>query len=396
MARTDNLGNFLTDIANAIRNKTGGTASLKPANFDTEISNIKSGSKYPPITLNTAGTSLSTLLDCGAYFNDMDELVIYVIPSYTSYENVTFKAGTPFIGTKWLGWDLRTHSDGNSNYEPHCCFLRGLSNCKGLSVTISAGTQYSSNDCTEITISVSELSEDPGTRSLIYTQSNYEGDLTVSVSGESSTRILSHGQTTQIPIGATVNISGNGLQSAYTSGIHTYQYSWFKPDSLVRTLTATNCYQFVMPETTVSVHSWITGCFIAGTPVLMADNSYKNIEYIKSGDKVMCYDDENDTITTQEIIDIFVREYTSLIEFTTENGVNFTSTDTHEIYSESAQGYVPAKDLHVGEILKTTSGTVKIADIKLMEQETTVYNLNVEEHDNYFVSHDNILVHNVS
>ena len=43
MARTDNLDNFLTDIANAIRNKNGTTAGIPAVDFDTEINNISTG-----------------------------------------------------------------------------------------------------------------------------------------------------------------------------------------------------------------------------------------------------------------------------------------------------------------------------------------------------------------
>lgn len=44
MARIDNLTNFLTDIANAIRNKKGTEAPIAASDFDTEIQNIQSGS----------------------------------------------------------------------------------------------------------------------------------------------------------------------------------------------------------------------------------------------------------------------------------------------------------------------------------------------------------------
>ena len=43
MARTDTLGNFLTDIANAIRNKKGTTDTIVASDFDTEIESIESG-----------------------------------------------------------------------------------------------------------------------------------------------------------------------------------------------------------------------------------------------------------------------------------------------------------------------------------------------------------------
>lgn len=40
MARIDNLNNFLTDVANAIRNKTGETEVINASDFDTKISTI--------------------------------------------------------------------------------------------------------------------------------------------------------------------------------------------------------------------------------------------------------------------------------------------------------------------------------------------------------------------
>ena len=43
MARIDTLANFLTDIAAAIKAKTGKTDPITPANFDTEITNISTG-----------------------------------------------------------------------------------------------------------------------------------------------------------------------------------------------------------------------------------------------------------------------------------------------------------------------------------------------------------------
>lgn len=44
MARTDNLRNYLTDIANAIKEKKGNKAPILASNFDTEIKNLQSGS----------------------------------------------------------------------------------------------------------------------------------------------------------------------------------------------------------------------------------------------------------------------------------------------------------------------------------------------------------------
>ena len=43
MARTDTLRHFLSDVADAIRYKTGGSSDIVAEDFDTEIRNIQSG-----------------------------------------------------------------------------------------------------------------------------------------------------------------------------------------------------------------------------------------------------------------------------------------------------------------------------------------------------------------
>ena len=61
MARTNTLGNFLTDVATAIREKKGTTDTIPASNFDTEIASIESGvdiNEYFSDTI-TKGTSSS-------------------------------------------------------------------------------------------------------------------------------------------------------------------------------------------------------------------------------------------------------------------------------------------------------------------------------------------------
>lgn len=48
MARTDTLGHFLTDVADAIREKKGTSDTIQASDFDTEIGSIESGGKYAP------------------------------------------------------------------------------------------------------------------------------------------------------------------------------------------------------------------------------------------------------------------------------------------------------------------------------------------------------------
>ena len=64
MARIDTLGNFLTDVANSIRNKKGSTDSIPASDFDTEIESIKTGGGLNEelSTYNTEVTEQETVL----------------------------------------------------------------------------------------------------------------------------------------------------------------------------------------------------------------------------------------------------------------------------------------------------------------------------------------------
>lgn len=57
MARINNLTNFLTDIATAIKNKTGRNTNITPSNFDTEILSIASDLGSKNISISSNGTS---------------------------------------------------------------------------------------------------------------------------------------------------------------------------------------------------------------------------------------------------------------------------------------------------------------------------------------------------
>lgn len=62
MARVNNLSNFLTDVASAIKTKKGSETAIPAANFDTEILALPSQGTYQTKTVNitTNGTTTVT------------------------------------------------------------------------------------------------------------------------------------------------------------------------------------------------------------------------------------------------------------------------------------------------------------------------------------------------
>lgn len=58
MARIDNLTNYLTDVAAAIKTKKGSQVNIPAANFDIEISNLPSGGTYQTKSINITNNGL--------------------------------------------------------------------------------------------------------------------------------------------------------------------------------------------------------------------------------------------------------------------------------------------------------------------------------------------------
>ena len=93
MARTDTLGHFLTDVADAIRNKKGSSGTIQASSFDTEIASIPSGGSGEAIKSNDVN------------FYDYDGTILH---SYTKSEfnNLQAMPDNPtHEGLTSMGWN---------------------------------------------------------------------------------------------------------------------------------------------------------------------------------------------------------------------------------------------------------------------------------------------------
>ena len=118
MARTNNLTNFLTDVANAIKDKKGNQTDIQASQFDTEIRNLPSGGTYQQksTTITQNGT---TTITPDAGYDAMDEVTVTTaVPlqtrnySFTQNTTTTLTPEQGYAGFSSVGLTIDVPSSG--------------------------------------------------------------------------------------------------------------------------------------------------------------------------------------------------------------------------------------------------------------------------------------------
>ncbi|MDG5803256.1 polymorphic toxin-type HINT domain-containing protein [Streptomyces ossamyceticus] len=144
-------------------------------------------------------------------------------------------------------------------------------------------------------------------------------------------------------------------------------------------------------------------CFLAGTDVLMADGTTKDIEDIELGDKVHATDPETGETGARVVTRLIVTEddkHFNELSIATEDGIEqLTATYEHPFWSPSEDKWIEAGDLELGMTLLTDEGkTVVVTGNRAYTQHARTYNLTVDDLHTYYVlaGKTPVLVHNSS
>jgi alpha-tubulin suppressor-like RCC1 family protein len=138
-------------------------------------------------------------------------------------------------------------------------------------------------------------------------------------------------------------------------------------------------------------------CFVAGTPITLADGSTKPIEQLVIGDRVLAYDEETQQVVPSSVTQTFIHEDSDNILLI--NGT-LRATANHPFYANGR--WVRADELRVGDALvrlettgsspSVSNDSVTVFSLLSLPQRQTTYNIEVDTQHNYFA--DGILVHN--
>ena len=133
---------------------------------------------------------------------------------------------------------------------------------------------------------------------------------------------------------------------------------------------------------TVGMH-----CFLKGTQILMEDGSYKNIEDVKVGEKVMSYDAEKGKYIGSAVVKTTQNE---IDKYYIVNG-NLKITPGHVLMVNGQ--WQMSNDMKVGDLLLNANGErVAITSLQEVDTAVDVYNLITDEPHDFFA--ENYLVHN--
>ncbi|MDK9495229.1 ricin-type beta-trefoil lectin domain protein [Streptomyces katrae] len=148
---------------------------------------------------------------------------------------------------------------------------------------------------------------------------------------------------------------------------------------------------------------FITQCdsFTAGTLVLMADGTVKNIEDVKIGEEVIATDPQSGETASKTVTsEIFTEDDKDYIELTVKGQDRpITTTTHHPFWSASDASWVDAGELKPGATLRTDAGTtVGIASVHRYRADQQTYNLTVSDLHTYYVlvGETPVLVHNAN
>ncbi|MGA5132258.1 polymorphic toxin-type HINT domain-containing protein, partial [Streptomyces olivoreticuli] len=144
-----------------------------------------------------------------------------------------------------------------------------------------------------------------------------------------------------------------------------------------------------------------TQCFLAGTKVLMGDDSTQNIENIKAGDKVLATDPVTGHTSPRQVARLIVTEddkHFNELTIATRNGPEkLTATYEHPFWSPSERGWLKASELKPGASLLSSDGTtVQVQANRPFDRHARTYNLTVAGLHTYYVlaGVTPVLVHN--
>ena len=155
----------------------------------------------------------------------------------------------------------------------------------------------------------------------------------------------------------------------------------------------------VGPTVTTGYGPGGVGCFLAGTPIRMADGVQRPIEQVAVGDEVLTFEGTPGRVTQvykqasdhvrelrYRIIEPPSSPYQS-VSLSAGEMRRLETTDAHMFWAINKDSWILAKELEVGDRFIVTEGREAVLiETERFEGDTVVYNFDVEDYYSYFAN----------
>ncbi|MBO5389206.1 MAG: hypothetical protein J6A59_13965 [Lachnospiraceae bacterium] len=137
------------------------------------------------------------------------------------------------------------------------------------------------------------------------------------------------------------------------------------------------------------------GCFVEGTEIKTIEGD-KNIEDIHAGDMVYSKNTETGEEGYKEVVRVFKKKTYELV-YLTVGDEEIITTSNHPFYVVD-EGFVEAGNLQIGDKVETADGEIleiEAITIEYLDEPIQIYNFEVADWHTYYVSEEEVLVHNM-
>lgn len=132
---------------------------------------------------------------------------------------------------------------------------------------------------------------------------------------------------------------------------------------------------------------------LIGTTAIKTESGYRAIKDLKIGDKVACFDKINKKDVYSTVTHVEQSQVPKYIQITLDKGVLEVAHE-HKFYIERYDTFVTASELNYNPNLRDLFGA-NIQDIQEIDKPLDIFNITVDSHHNFYITKNNILVHNM-
>lgn len=138
----------------------------------------------------------------------------------------------------------------------------------------------------------------------------------------------------------------------------------------------------------------VSNCF-TGDTLIYTPHGMRNIEDIKVGDVVYSYNEVSELVEEKKVTKVESSRVSEIYDISLNDLIVHT-TKEHRFYCvlDDRKDYVAAGNMSIGTELFNLTEPIKLIKAESYALDTVVYNFEVEDNCNYFITNKKILVHN--